>query len=418
MNKSCKLFRNILGITMLVLLSNCSGKTKSESVNILKNGAIEINVFKAIEDARDFPLSKIIDDVEFVQLESTIDSYFSMYSSLNVTDQYILITSEFERRVLLFNRSGKFIRQIGSQGKGPGEYIYPHFATIDPQERFIIIKDAQGGNLFKYDLNGSILKQVDISDLCPNRPSWKPVFLDNNHFALSFNRPLISKNDHFNIAVFDLELNLVDRMIHIPNNDSLCLTNLSSQKLLEGKDNLISWESFVDTVYSVDLGEKPKPKYYINMDGNGHSIDFLTGRDMTTPNSGFYSAGVFADLPDFLVFLLYNNDNLNQIIFNKKKKIAFTLNDQKNCNSTRINNYDPPIWNNDLFGFPKVLIQSYFPKQNLVAFPIYIEEVSPADLECMQKVNVLLPEKRDQLTEMIKSYTGEELPLLTLMHVK
>jgi len=228
-----------IGILLMLACSNCNSQTKSRT-DKSNNGTVEINVLKAAEDEREFPLSNIVKDVEFVQLESTIDSYFSLITSYIVTDHFILIATQVEKRVLLFERSGKFLRQIGRQGQGPGEYLNPCFATIDPSERFIIVKDAQGGNLFKFDLNGNIIKQVDIRSIIPTGPNCQPIFVDDNHFALSFIRPWIPVDDYHAVAEFDLELNLVKQMIHKPNNDSLCLTNLSGQKLQNGSGDCYS----------------------------------------------------------------------------------------------------------------------------------------------------------------------------------
>ena len=59
------------------------------------------------------------------------------------------------------------------------------------------------------------------------------------------------------------------------------------------------------------------------------------------------------------------------------------------------------------------------PGQNLSIYPIYLSNASSiTDLECLRKMDVLLPEKRDKLADMIESHTGEELPILVLLHYK
>lgn len=39
------------------------------------------------------------------------------------------------QRSFLFNKQGKFIKMIGRQGKGPGEYIDPDDISIDRENK-------------------------------------------------------------------------------------------------------------------------------------------------------------------------------------------------------------------------------------------------------------------------------------------
>ena len=378
---------------------------------------VKIDVLKAAQNERDFPLSNIVSDVEFVQLESTIESYFSLIKSYTVTDHYILITTQVEKKVLLFKRSGKFLRQIGQKGQGPGEYFNPCFATIDPSEENIIVKDEQGGNLFKYDMNGKIIKQANIKHEISTKPNCQPVFLDNKHFALSFKRPLAPTEGFYSVAVFDLDLNLVKKIIHKPNNDRLCLTNLSGQVLLNGSDGVHYWERFVDTIYSIDNRITEKPTYYLDMNETGYTLDFLTGRNMTKSGKDFNRVSLNADLPGFLIFTLQENGS-SPIIYDKKSGEAFTPSDQKKQNLSYDKGRHNHIWDNDIFGFPKLYLRSYFPNQNLLTSIVYLARVSPADLEYTKSKNVISPIKRDQMSKIIQDYSGEELPLIVLLKVK
>ena len=415
MNRTIKKLSYSIGIYLL-LISSCTSNSNSESAQILENGIIEINTVKATQEARAFPLSKIVTEIDFIQLESTVKSYFNHMTSLSVTDNFILIASTEKSKVLLFDREGDFIRQIGKTGRGPGEYLKPLFASMDPRERFVIVKDAFSGNLFKYDMEGSILEQVNIKDICPTDPNNQPVFIDDNHFALSFDRPSHPVDNHFNIAIFDLELNLIERKIPIPNNDSLCLKNLSSQDIFEGTNSNYYWENCIDILYSIQLSKKSQAKYYINMDGTGQSIDYLTGRNLSKNGLEFNLVLSITDLPRYLLFALYNDfEGLSQVIFDKKKFEAFKIDDQRGCFSSLPNGSEATLWDNDIFGYPKIIIDFYFSQQNLLVSPINLERVSPTELECLKEMDVLNPEKRDHLVKMVESASGEELPLLVFM---
>jgi len=418
MIKLIRVFRYFV-LFYFFLFPACTSINKSKSVQVLDNGIIEINAIKAINDARPFPLSKIISDVEFLQLESTVESYFDDITSLSVTDNFILIACQIQDKVLLFSRGGKFIRQIGRLGRGPGEFSNPHFASIDPSEKYIIVKDELLGGLFKFDIHGNIIKHVNINNICPARANKQPVFIDESHFCLSFSRPIHQVDNHHNIAVFNMDLNLVESQIYRPNNDSLCLLNLSGQDIFNGHSSCFYWESFIDLVYSIKLGDEPQPVYHINKDGTGQPFDYLNGRDRSRSGLDYNIIVGITDLPRYLLFAMYNDfDGLNQLIYDKRRREAFKNNDLSNCFSYLVKGSESTFWDNDIFGYPKIFIDFYFPDQNFIISPVYLDRFDPIELECLKEVNVLKPEKRDHLVQLIENSTGEELPLLVILHSK
>ena len=100
-----------------------------------------IDVSKAFESQKSLKLSEVVSDVELVKFEATADSYFANADTWTIGKKYILI-SDGTSRVVLFDRKGSFIRNIGRQGKGPGEFRSPMLVQMDPNERYVIIRDC------------------------------------------------------------------------------------------------------------------------------------------------------------------------------------------------------------------------------------------------------------------------------------
>ncbi|MCG8309682.1 MAG: 6-bladed beta-propeller, partial [Cytophagales bacterium] len=65
--------------------------------------------------------SEFADTVLYIPLETNSQSLFKKISQIQLINDNILISST--HRLLLFTKKGKFIRQIGKKGKGPGEYL-------------------------------------------------------------------------------------------------------------------------------------------------------------------------------------------------------------------------------------------------------------------------------------------------------
>lgn len=415
--------QTLLGIGILIpifFILSCNNSKETDAVRV-ENGIIDIDINKAIEDRRDFKLSQLVKDVEFITLESTVESYFEFSQRYQVTDHYILIIGEIENRILLFDRSGKFLRQIGKRGQGPGEYYNPNYAAIDPGERFIFVIEGTFPKILKFNIDGTFIKERNISSEFTSEVESQPLFLDNAHFALAFDRPIIPQDDYYNIGVFDSELILVEKMIPIPNNDSLCL-KINNRRLSAGSGKNFFFENFVDTVYSIDIGQKPKAEYHFTITENRYTLDDLRGKAKNNYDREFNSVNFVTDLPYYsLITTLQISSTqmeMRQLIYDKKEMEAFLPMINSNCDTSSLYRDDYYCISNDLFGYNPVWLGA-FPGQNLSIYPIYLSNASSiTDLECLRKMDVLLPEKRDKLADMIESHTGEELPILVLLHYK
>lgn len=70
---------------------------------------------------------------------------------------YVLDSGNF--RVLVFDRSGKFLRQIGKQGNGPGELTFPLGLAIAPDGKLVIADMGRGGFAI-FNPDGSYVKNL------------------------------------------------------------------------------------------------------------------------------------------------------------------------------------------------------------------------------------------------------------------
>lgn len=405
-------------LTLSLLLFMACNKNRDQGAVSGDNEVIDINVNRVLDNSKVFNLSKIVKDVEFVTLESTAESFFSSTSRIQITKSYILIGSDPDKRLLLFDRSGKFLRQIGRTGQGPGEYISPSFASINPTEDFIIVKDGMGGNLLKYDLNGVCLKQNNVSEYLPHRIESHPIFLDAKNFALAAARPFQPKDGYHRVVVFNHELQFVEYQLPVANNDSLCLKSLNPPVLSPGSDMSLYFEGFTDTVYSLQVGQVPKAMYHFTIDENAYTLAYQTWKDQSKKPMDFTYVRSVTDLPNHLIFQTHAGESY-QMIYDKKKKEAYSPIDLYDCDTTLYRRRNSLNLTNDLFGYGSIVLSRYFPNQNLVVCSIDLDRaISRTDLDCLRQKKVLLPKKRDQLIDMIENSTGEELPVLALLFLK
>ena len=102
-------------------------------------------------------------------------THFDLPSGIAVLKNgHIIVTDGYgNNRVAMFDKAGKFIKQVGKgkggpedKGNGPGEWVLPHKLAVDAQENLYII-DREGHRLQVYDKNLNYLREIKIE-------GWNP----------------------------------------------------------------------------------------------------------------------------------------------------------------------------------------------------------------------------------------------------
>jgi len=161
-----KLIFNLLVLFLFVLfLTQCQFGSKGSHAKIVEingNKIINCNISE-VTDTVDFPLSKIIKTCEVVPLETTDSSLFENIYHVGISDHYIAIHSYGRYPIKLFDRKGKFIRNVGRIGRGPGEFSSLYGIQLDePANKIYLTPFARAKELIVYSLNNEILPGIPL----------------------------------------------------------------------------------------------------------------------------------------------------------------------------------------------------------------------------------------------------------------
>jgi DNA-binding beta-propeller fold protein YncE len=150
--------------------------------NYQHSGAVDWdgNVYMIERDAhRVVKLSPKMDKV-LLQLGTTMEkgndpTHFDLPSGVAVLrNGNIIVTDGYgNNRVVMFDKTGKFIKQVakgaggpGDKGKGAGEWDLPHKLAVDAQENLYII-DREGHRVQVFDRNLNYQREISV-------PGWNP----------------------------------------------------------------------------------------------------------------------------------------------------------------------------------------------------------------------------------------------------
>ena len=120
---------------------------------------IHIPFEEGMEVEREVKLSEIADSVTYIRLETTdngLVKYFKA-SLMRRTSKYYIFGEM--QNVIQFTRNGKFVRNIGRRGQGPGEYNYIRQVDVDEKTGKVYIYSNR--RIHVYDLEtGKYLQTI------------------------------------------------------------------------------------------------------------------------------------------------------------------------------------------------------------------------------------------------------------------
>ena len=157
----------LLSISLLLTVSSCGQQQAWDG------GLISVQ-YDRLPQGEDFLLSDWVGEPEFIALDSDTLEAITNGNNIAISDHYIGIYSDSEECFKLFDRAtGKFLRNIGNIGRGPGEYRYISMAQIDESCGRIWISTKLMNKIYSYDIQtGKLSEDIPLaykSDGSPNQ---------------------------------------------------------------------------------------------------------------------------------------------------------------------------------------------------------------------------------------------------------
>jgi hypothetical protein len=124
----------------LITVTACNNSSKVNGDIIVLNG------IEAVKNPKELKLSDIAESIEYVKLETSPECLFSE-GSFVVGKKYIVCFNRKPGNVLIFTRGGKFLRTVGSKGKGPQEVEFPTNVDLSLDEERVLVESQERNKL-------------------------------------------------------------------------------------------------------------------------------------------------------------------------------------------------------------------------------------------------------------------------------
>jgi len=145
-------------LLLSLTLSACGGKKSADSANAdSQNGLVTFHLNAPPSKVEPLLLSELADSVSYVALETTKETLTD--KAIQYGDRYYTIAKD--QRLLCFDKSGKYLHQIGRRGKGPEEYTWMDYDsfTVDSETNWVYCNSLDKRTQV-YDEKGIFVKSL------------------------------------------------------------------------------------------------------------------------------------------------------------------------------------------------------------------------------------------------------------------
>jgi hypothetical protein len=392
-------------------------------------------------------LSDAVSDIDIVSLEVNEDNLFRRIDYVVMSDTNLIIGG-VDRGALRYNMEGRFINAIGTKGQGPGEFLYTLGLILDSVNQTICIIGTSGSSDFKtldYILDGTFLRSgqipssryrgyfnLNVNVNCFHSvrdnifilPQLYMIGQDTDCFSfLKYNTATNEFRKFYNPANFGHE---EDYIAHRPGSSSSTYEywhELSTKIISYGEHESVLFEHN-DTIYCFSPAmDSLQVRYIMNC---GVRPDFGTAHAFSKDIS-FYKyiyVSRMLESKEYVYLVVGKSDNLFLLRFDKRNGSIRTIRENSPVErSPNMNIYyrqgveTPPGFTNDLCGglpfYPR-----YVDRHHWIARYEVHDLLEKIDIEKLRNADVLMPEKRDKLVNILEHLDEDDNPLLMIATLK
>lgn len=155
--------KGLLGVIIgSLFLGACTSSVQNVTTVKLDDTSLVIVKEEKVTEKKTVKLSELIEDFQIIRFENKDEAFFKsrwMYFS----DNYICVRQD-SRAIKLFDKSGKYLGEVGNIGQGPGEYRAVYDILLNEKEQNIYVTPIVGDYILRYDLTGKYLDEIDLGD--------------------------------------------------------------------------------------------------------------------------------------------------------------------------------------------------------------------------------------------------------------
>lgn len=230
-----------------------------------------INIPKITNDDLEINYHQLFDTAFIVQLETSDSCLIGSISKMSLFNDTVYVLDK-KQSLFMFAPNGKFIREIGNRGQGPGEYAEPMDYFVDDN---IYILDNIQKKISVYNKNG-----VWISDKIVPFMSFQIGKLNSNTFVFrAFNNYNLHIPKLDNYCLWTTDTNFCIQKIGIKYMYDANSFTFDDNGMRFDNDCISVYEKFSDSLYLITNNANLKCRYVLQFNDNRYLNEIKNSDD-------------------------------------------------------------------------------------------------------------------------------------------
>lgn len=270
-----------------------------------------IDLPSALETPGDIRLSSFGKQIRYIPFEAKQGSYLKQINEFLIADDFILIYDAPGKALKKFDLAGNYLHEFMTWGRGPGEFASIGSLDLNQAGEILVLKDGYAIEI--YDKSGQLKSHFTVP-VYVRTARW----LANNRIVLA--RPGIdcAANNGFVIEIVDIkgisQTKLLQRNISGIENEIRTRT-----RLVNNNDGCYFFDRLCDTVYSISLDGHLSPRTIFHHDKNyidRRKVGAVRENNLMASGSGYVIYDYF-EIKDLIFIDLINKRTTSILIFDK-----------------------------------------------------------------------------------------------------
>ena len=226
----------------ILILASCKNDRSPQYSRYL------IDLHNPILNIKSVPLSAIGSSIQYISLETNSASLLKTILHIELCDSIIFVCDN--DKLLKFDTAGRFIKQIGIKGRGPGEYPSIYDFSVDKTNQLIYIAASRIKETLIFDFDGNFIKSYKV-------PYIQIQILVYEMNYILYRNPFPDPDAKFNWYITDSDGKILTKFRSFPGKDSrskMIGQSTSPMYLFDGKVHFMEYG--IDTLYLLNRSAK------------------------------------------------------------------------------------------------------------------------------------------------------------------
>lgn len=390
---------------VFILYSCNNSKTTEHKLNwkqdSLGNEIIQID--PRTFTGREFKLSDIADDINYVPLDNSIP--IGPVSSFKIRNNSIYLSIE-NLHLIKFDINGKNPQLIGKNGRGPGEYLYCTYYTVDNKTGNIYILGREA--ILVYSPNGDFIKELQLPHRDDGSRFHSMEFLNSSLFIAQY---IDGGHAKYNWIIIDTLGNILSfKPNYLP---PFVSKTGQTGGIYKFNDKIYHWESYNDTVFAISPDFTYK-SHIIFPPGNYRrrveDIKFNLPQEFIEEASKICRTINLFETNNYLIYRYRFNLDGIAFIDKRSEKTLWSLHELKSWGI-----------DNDLDGGPVFQPEGYYTENGneyLIGIVDSYRLISHVNSDTFKNSNPKYPVKKNELEHLGNSLDQNANPIMMIVKLK